>query len=57
MIIPQNKSYKADSRDKNLVIILKFFTGFLTYEICHFPNSFIINLIAKISKIKKPTFQ
>lgn len=54
MIIPQNKSYKADSRDKNLVIILKFFTGFLTYEICHFPNNFIFNLLDKISKIKSP---
>ena len=57
MIIPQNKSYKADSRDKNLVIILKFFTGFLTYEICHSPKNFILNLSIKISKIKKPTFQ
>lgn len=52
MIIPQNKSYKANLTDKNLVIIIKFFAGFLTYEICHFPNSFIINLLAKISKIK-----
>ena len=57
MIIPQNKSYKADSRDKNLVIILKFFTGFLTYEICHSPKNFILNLSIKIPKIKKPTFQ
>lgn len=56
MIIPQNKSYKANPTDKNLVIILKFFTGFLTYEICHFPNSFIINLLAKISKIKSLPF-
>ena len=29
MIIPQNDKHKADSRDKNLVIILKFFTDFL----------------------------
>ncbi len=56
MIIPQNKSYKADSRDKNLIIILKFFTGFLTYEICHFPNNFIFNVLAKISKIKNLPF-
>lgn len=57
MIIPQNKSNKANPTDMNLVIILKFFTGFLTYEICHFPNNFIFNLLAKISKIKKPTSQ
>ena len=57
MIIPQSESYKTDSRDKDCNRYTKFFSYFLSYEICHFPNSFIINLLAKISKIKKPTFQ
>lgn len=56
MIIPQIKSYKANPTDKNLVIILKFFTGFLTYEIWHSTNNFIFNLLAKISKIKSLPF-
>lgn len=49
MIIPQNKSYKADSRENNAIIILK--TSFYPRNFINFKNHTLQKIISKIKSL------